>query len=437
MVQLQAINNILNNNNIEEYIEKGVLSKHFIDYQSEYNFILDHFNKYNKVPDLATFLVQFDDFEVIEVLEPTEFIIGNLFEEYLYEQGVKLGEQYARKLEKNSYEGLSYIMTQAEELLQLNTTADKTDINDMVEEKIEDIDKKRAHEGLLGVTTGFHELDRVLMGWQSGQELVTIVGRVTQGKSWLLLAFLAAAHMSGKKVLLYSGEMSKQSVAYRTDTLEMHYSNKHLTFGTIGDVDYENYKKDLHKNKKELQEYNVYTPKDLGGRLLDVPMLKHLIKKHKPDIVGIDQLSLMTDYRGAREKRLQLGNITMDLFNLSEEFAIPILADAQANRNKADMDNPENPELSDLAESDAIGQNSSRVISLVQKGGGDLSLKITKNRYGENNKTFVYSWDIDLGMFRYNPTTQDDNYEVPSKEDDSQLKPKNNRRNRKMKEDLF
>ena len=26
---------------------------------------------------------------------------------------------------------------------------------------------------------------------------------------------------------------------------------------------------------------------------------------------------------------------------------------------------------------------------------------MTKNRYGENNKKFIYSWDIDLGTFRF------------------------------------
>lgn len=437
MIELQAINNIIACNNLEDYIGAGVLPKHFKEHRVEYDFILNHFNRYNKAPDIGTFSLEFPDTDIFDVFEPTEYIVSNLFEQYLFAEGVALSQKFGAKLEKNSYEGLSYVMTKAEELLQLNTTSANTNINDMVDEKIADIDSKRKQEGLIGIPTGFKELDQVLMGWQKGQELVTIVGRVNQGKSWILLATLAAAHKAGYKVLLYSGEMSKESVAYRVDTLQHHYSNRQITWGTISDSDYEKYKEDIKHSAKHLNEFQVYTPKDLGGRMLDIPMLKHLIKKHKPDIVGIDQLSLMTDYRGAREKRLQLGNITMDLFNLSEEFSIPILADAQANRNKADMDNPENPELSDLAESDAIGQNSSRVISLVQTKAG-LSLKITKNRYGENNKKFLYVWDIDTGNFRYSEVeeteTKSNNYPTP--EPEVEVKPKN-RRQRKMKEDLF
>lgn len=452
MIQLQAINNILNANNLSEYLDAGVERKHFLEYSNHFDYILEHFNKYDKVPDLSTFLMRFDEFQVLDVYEPTQFIINSLLEEYNYEECVRIGTQFAKLAERNSYDALSYIAGEAEQLLNLTPVKENTNINDSVEEKIRDLDNKRSTEGLLGITTGFPELDRILMGWQSGEELVTIVGRVNQGKSWLLLKFLAEAHKAGKSVLLYSGEMSKFAVAYRNDTLQMNYSNRQLNFGTISDNDYERYKKDIKSNAKNLKEYHVYTPKDLGGKLLDVPTLRHLIKKHKPDIVGIDQLSLMEDYKHAREKRHQLGNITMGLFNLSEEFGIPILADAQANRNKSDMENPEAPELADLAESDAIGQNSSRVISLVQTNAG-LKLKITKNRYGQNNKAFYYVWDIDLGTFRYteveaNEISNNNNnnsqvrFNEISNNNNSQLGFKNGKEGRrartlKSKEDFF
>lgn len=171
--------------------------------------------------------------------------------------------------------------------------------------------------------------------------------------------------------------------------------------GTIADGDYKQYINDLETNK-ELPPYIVVTPLDFGGKMLTVSKLRALIKEYKPDIVGIDQISLMEDERRGKgdQTRTQYTHIAQDLFNLSIEFSIPIVVDAQANRNKADMDKPENPELADIGESDGIAQNSSRVISLVQTKAG-LSLKITKNRYGENNKQLLYVWDIDNGIFSF------------------------------------
>ena len=139
--------------------------------------------------------------------------------------------------------------------------------------------------------------------------------------------------------------------------------------------------------------------------MLTISTLRALIQKYEPDIVGIDQLSLMKDERGKGEpNRIQLSHLTMDLFNLSTEFSIPILADAQANRNKADEENPENPDLADIGESDGIG-NSSRVISLVQTKAG-LSLYIAKNRFGDKGAKLIYSWDIDNGLYRFIDTEE-------------------------------
>lgn len=409
MIQLQAINNILNSNNIEDYLNANIEKRHLLGYESEFEYIVDHFNRYGKVPDLATFLTKFPDTEIIDVLEPTEYIIHNLKEDYLYEQGVKLFTEAAKMLEQNSYEGLRHIALQAEQLLNNTEDEEAVNINNMVQEKKQEVINKMNHQGLIGISSGLPELDEITGGWLPGEELVTIVGRVNQGKSWLLQKFLTEANRQGKRVLLYSGEMSWLQVAYRNDTLMSNFSNRQLMRGTISQADFDKYVEYLEQ-QKEQAPFIVVTPKHLGNRYLTVSMLKVLIKKYKPDIVGIDQLSLMEDERKAGQKRLELANITAGLFNLSEQFHIPILADAQANRNTAKTENPENPGLADIAEADAIGQNSSRMISLVQTKAG-LSLLMAKNRYGENNKKLVYAWDIDLGTFRY---AEQQNEEVES-----------------------
>ena len=401
MIQLQALNNILENNNLEEYLSQGIDNRYFSNYQDEFNFIKQHHLQYSKVPDMTTFLSHFTDFEVVEVLEPIKYIIYHLKEDYLFTEGRKVFQDCATILEQDSFDGLSSIVSKAQKLLEGTTQSEGVDINQMIEEKRKDIENKRAKDGLLGISTGMSELDDILTGWLPGEELVTIVGRVNQGKSWLLQKFLTEANKQHKRVLHYSGEMGVLQVAYRNDTLGMNYSNSDLMRGTIDDYDFNNYMNDLEDNKN-LPPYRVITPNDLGGKMLNISTLRSLIKKYKPDIVGIDQISLMEDERRLKgdATRTQYTHIAQDLFNLSIEFGIPIIADAQANRNKADVEKPENPELADIGESDGIAQNSSRVISLVQTKSG-LSLKITKNRYGQNNKKLIYVWDIDRGTFQY------------------------------------
>ena len=290
MVQLQALNDMLNNNNIDQYIAQGITKKYFTEYYDEFNFIVNHYNTYNKVPDWETFLAKFNDFEVVEVLEPVKYIIYNLKEEYLFDQGVKVFKEASTILEQNAFDGLNNIVAKAQKLLENTTISEGTNINDMVEQKKKDLQHKREMGGMLGISSGMQELDRILNGWLPGEELVTIVGRVNQGKSWLLQKFLTEANKQNKRVLHYSGEMGVLQVAYRNDTLGLNYSNSQLMRGTIADGDYEQYMQDMEKNK-QLAEYRVVTPNDFGGKMLTVSMLITLIKKHKPDIIGIDQIS--------------------------------------------------------------------------------------------------------------------------------------------------
>ena len=409
MIQLQAINAILNSNDIMSYRSAGIDKDYFNEYHDEYMFIMEHYKKYDKVPDWATFMGKFPDFQSVDVLEPTAFIISDLKEEYLFNKGVKLFQESASMLEENSYDGLKNIIAKAQKLLESNLQCEGTNINDMKQEKLDDIEEKKSRGNNLGISSGLPELDDILGGWLPGEELVTVVGRVNQGKSWLLQKFLTEANKQNKKVLLYSGEMGKLQVAYRHDTLGLNYSNRQLMKGTIKEQDLESYKESLSEQENRAP-FIVITPLDLGGQMLSVSTLESYIIKYKPDIVGIDQISLMEDERRMKgdATRIQYTHISQDLFNLSIKYGIPIIADAQANRNKADVENPENPELADIGESDGIAQNSSRVISLVQTKMG-LALKITKNRYGENNRKLIYSWDIDQGLFRYVSEEQQNN----------------------------
>ena len=54
-------------------------------------------------------------------------------------------------------------------------------------------------DGKYFITTGFKELDNALMGWQRGEDLVTIIGRVNEGKCLIkgtevIMALIFGAH---------------------------------------------------------------------------------------------------------------------------------------------------------------------------------------------------------------------------------------------------
>ena len=85
---------------------------------------------------------------------------------------------------------------------------------------------------------------------------------------------------------------------------------------------------------------------------------------------------------------------------MSKELKKPVLLLAQANREAVkNRKKGESPELHDLAESDLVGQNSSRVLSLSVID-GTLKIALKKNRYGLNNKEVLMIWDINTGYLK-------------------------------------
>lgn len=93
---------------------------------------------------------------------------------------------------------------------------------------------------------------------------------------------------------------------------------------------------------------------------------------------------------------------------LSERYDIPIIGLSQLNRDgDIRKDNvQDDPDLTNLADSDSIGQNSSKVLFIRQTGAG-LKLSLTKNRTGAVGVNLIYFWDIDKGRFVYVPSATD------------------------------
>lgn len=144
----------------------------------------------------------------------------------------------------------------------------------------------------------------------------------------------------------------------------------------------------------------VVTPDDFEGRKPNVDEIKSLAIKHGADMIVIDQLSLMSDKRRADIPRIAYNNISEDLFLMSKELKKPVLLMAQANREAVkNRKKGESPELHDLAESDGVGQNATRVLSLSVID-GTLKISVKKNRYGINNKEVLMIWEVNTGYLK-------------------------------------
>lgn len=407
MIEIQILSKILEDKTLDYLIKNNITIEYFLTYRKEAMFIYEHYNTYSKVPTKESFIGTFNEFEFAASDEDWQYLTVQLREEFMFSRLTTMLNDSVKLVEGNALEGFEFIKQEIDKLSDIRPVA-SVDIISEASLREKEYNLKMENEDSCIIKTGLKELDDKITGWNMGEELVTIMARTNQGKSWILIKFLLEAWKQGKRVGLYSGEMSATQIGFRFDALFKHYSNLGLIRGDSKlKEDYSKYINDLSDGKNP---FVIITPKELGhrGTTNDID---YLIKKHNLDIVGIDQYSLMEDWRSrsGEQLRIRLGNISADLFNLSMKYKIPILALSQANREAVKSDKV--PELEHMSESDAIAQNSTKVITMGQVGGG-LKMNVVKNRYGPVGAELTYAWDIDTGEFLFMADSeQKDNHE--------------------------
>lgn len=395
MIQLQYLNKILDSRDSYMLTSNNLDSDFFSDYTEEYKFICDHLAMYGNIPDKETFLSNFNDFDIIKVEESNKYLLDELYKDKNRRALASTFNKVRDLLNNdkvdeamNIYLSASSNLSENSSLQSINILEDTSRYNKYID-KCNDISKAY-------IKTGFKELDNIIGGWDRQEEYATIVARLGNGKTWILLKTALAAAEQGLRVGIYSGEMAVDKVAYRIDTLFSHISNKDITHGNVNSQC--KYKEHIDTLKDKIKgNIFVITP-DLIGGPATVSALKSFIQKDKLDILCIDQHSLLEDERKAKNPVEKAANISRDIKNLQVMTRIPIITVSQQNRESTE--NGVGNHM--IAQSDRIGQDSTTIIFAEQKD-GIMTLSLTKSRDSESGKKIQYSVDFNQGNFIYIP----------------------------------
>ena len=420
IIQVQFLNWILNNNSIQPVIDHQIDESYFPGYEQEFNYIMKYWEESKlrdgkgTVPDKVKFAFDFPEFTLFDTGDAINTMFNELHEQKCYSLFVQHLQIAAEKSKESSFEAIRYARDEFDKLYKFSNSdiGNGTCLIRGANERLEDYTRRIELHGLLGIKTGDDSMDKALHGWLP-EDFVVIIARTNEGKSWLLLHYLIQACLQGKKVGLYSGEMSQLMIGFRFDTLYKNFGNAQLIGGdpNLGDgsiaevgaksiKDYQSYIHALLKG--DLPEFRIFTQKDLNGKRMSVSKMQILQDRNNFDIWGLDQLSLMDDDKKGREERIRFANISQDCFAFTEEHQIPVLAVHQASRKAAESkkkDPTAGPSLEDSFGADAIMQNATRGLSFIQIENG-AKCEVLKNRYGQKGLDFLYTWNINYGVFR-------------------------------------
>lgn len=349
----------------------------------EKRFLVDYYNKFGELPPKEVFEKELE-IELPATTAPWRFYENKLREEKFIRDALPALINFNKNYEKDQKEALlklrEQLMSLTEPTNQLEPVSIIKDLSRY--ERFKDKDNAR-------IPTGIAPFDAASGGLSKKDEFLIISARLGIGKSWV--AHLMATNMvkEGYRVGFYSGEMSEDEVGARFDSLLSHLSNYALTRGL--DLDLTEHIAKLREIKGDLL---VLTPEHIrrNARPSD---LRKFARKYDLDVLFIDQLSLMEpdgDIRG--EYHVKMATLSLQLKTLQQELRIPIVAVSQLNRGAVGQE----PDASNIAGSDRIGQDATIILALGRKD-DILKIKVLKARsFRVPEQPWEFTWDIDKGI---------------------------------------
>lgn len=423
--QLQVLNKVLQTKDFSLIELNNLTEDFFFNYKAEFNYIKNHYEKYQSVPDKLTFISIFPEFDIIEVTEPDNYLIEQLYKDYNSSFIASRFNQIKKLIEEDKTdEAVAYLVNSVDNLHQGSAIQSHDLLNDT--SRYDRYLERVANHDKYYIRTGFPELDNIIGGLDRENENMVIAARTGIGKTWTLLIMAAAAVQQGLRVGIYSGEMSVDKVGYRIDTIIGGINNNVITRGidTSVQMQYKNYLENLKKgiySKDGRGALKILTPNDIAGPAT-VAALRAFVDKEHLEILFIDQYSLLEDTSHAQSGHERVANISKAVKNLQVMKRIPIVSVAQMNRTKNDDGEKD---TSQIGLSDRIGQDATCVIMLdrereyldeqkTQVKDDKLIMDITKSRDGGTGK-LVYKANFNTGKFLIlnpNEPTDASRYEV-------------------------
>lgn len=391
--------------NIIKVEEAGVKAAFFSLYGDAFDWIINYFNVHEKAPSRSAFAMKFPKLKVEKQKIEIEFLIDELREQFTATSLTDCMEKATELILKGESRDALNLVTRRTDSLhgQLETITD-VDIVTNYDQTVQELESK-VYDWVTGrfqgIRTGFLTIDRKSGGLEDG-ELITVMGRQGEGKSWICLKFAAEAFLQYKNVLYIPLEMSVNKVAYRFHTLISSALNpkpfKHRSLTRGKNIDLDDYKKFLVKvQEKYPNQFTISNAGTIGTENFSVQTISAKIGKHRPDIVFVDYITLLDSAQKGAEKWEKIMEITRTLKKLAITHNIPIIIAAQSSRQGALARGV--PRLEHIGYGDSIGADSDKVFSL-RKVGDELHLTCIKNRDDEDWFSVTIDFDVNKGQLR-------------------------------------
>ncbi|MDR2694619.1 MAG: replicative DNA helicase [Chitinispirillales bacterium] len=274
-------------------------------------------------------------------------------------------------------------------------------IGQLLPAAFKEIESYKAGGGVVGVPSGFDELDEMTTGFHKG-DLAIVGARPSMGKTAFCLAIAQhAAVRAGYSTVVFSLEMSKSQIVQRLLCSEARVNMHSLRRGTLPKHEYPK----LNMHAGPLAQSPLYIDDTPGLSVLELrSKARRLKSQYNLGLIIVDYLQLMTPSVKTENVQQDTAQISRSLKSIAKELELPVLALSQLSRATVQRgEKHRRPQLSDLRDSGAIEQDADVVLFIHREDyykdmdGNDGNISLGNNDDGEEA-------EIIIGKQRNGPT---------------------------------
>ena len=275
-------------------------------------------------------------------------------------------------------------------------------VGDLIRPTIEYLEERRRNRGtIMGVATGFADLDSLTGGLRPGQ-MVVFAARPGVGKTSFALNIAEHAVLEAKKrVAFFSLEMTNEELMVRLLAARAEVNSKSMQRGFTN----EHEDRKIHDAAAEYHDFgrSLLLDDSAGVTITQIrTKARRLKRRFDIDLVVIDYLQLIRGSSSNKNdsRQNEVAEISGGVKAMAKELRIPVIVLCQLNRESEKGGENKTPRISQLRESGAIEQDADIVGMVVRPSmhgdpetgaepppvESDAYLDIQKHRNGETRR---------------------------------------------------
>ena len=255
----------------------------------------------------------------------------------------------------------------------------------LLEPTMDEIEHAAGTSGeMLGVPTGFTELDELTNGLHPGQ-MVIVAARPAVGKSTLALDIArSAAIKSDLATVVFSLEMSRTEITMRLLSAESEIPLQNMRKGTMRDQDWAK----IAETQGRIHGAPLFIDDSPNMSLMEIrAKCRRLKQRHNLKLVVVDYLQLMSSGKRVESRQQEVAEFSRALKLLAKELEVPVIALSQLNRGP-EQRTDKKPQMSDLRESGCLTADT-RVLR------ADTGAETTLGELHESGAKDIPVWALD------------------------------------------